>query len=155
MVTMKVHVPIEIVDEILDCLPLKSLVRFKCASKLWSSLINPIIYRRLHEETERRTRKVLEAIRSIEALYNESKELVSVDDLRASRDRIMAKLDEMAGIADFNGDVDRCLSTLPGVGGTLRRLRACVETLDRAEFSRPIDALIDAAVALQEEAGVA
>ncbi|ONK73829.1 uncharacterized protein A4U43_C03F10 [Asparagus officinalis] len=159
-----VHIPTEITQEILGRLPLKSLARFKCVSSLWSSLIQPIISRRLRDETGRslwssliqpiisrrlrdetgrRMRKFVEARRSIEAICDESDEWDSmeVDHLRACGARMRAEVDEILSVVCAEDDFARCL-------GTASQLRDGAAVFVRG--AEGFYASVEAAVAMRE-----
>ncbi|ONK63568.1 uncharacterized protein A4U43_C07F16600 [Asparagus officinalis] len=105
------HIPMDIAREILDRLPLKSLARFKCVSKLWSSSISLVISQRLREEWHRKLSRFREIRRSLP--FNELKQL-----------RLEAKLDEMVSVLRFDDDdVSRCINCSPGLRDSVTGLR--------------------------------
>jgi len=69
----EMHVPVEIVKEILQHLPLKSLAQFMCVSKLWLITIKGIIHGRLREEMDRIIHKLEEIQGRVLGLSDEAK----------------------------------------------------------------------------------
>ncbi|ONK63571.1 uncharacterized protein A4U43_C07F16630 [Asparagus officinalis] len=142
------HIPVEIVNEVLNRLPLETLARFKCVSSLWSSLITPIINRRLLEEFDRRKRRYKTAWGGLMAVFDELKELVDVEELRSRRVRYEIKMDEMLSILVFDDDMGRYLNGFPWYRDVVSELYQGV-----GELCGEIDALVDAAEAMRGEDG--
>ncbi|ONK63601.1 uncharacterized protein A4U43_C07F16940 [Asparagus officinalis] len=145
------QIPVEIVQEILDRLPLKSLARFRCVSELWYDLIDPIMDRLLHEDILRRLQRVKEAQRSIKALYSEQKEEEGVDDFLACRAQVKAKMDEMLSLLDVRDcdyDMNRYINGLPGARDFVGKLREDLAG-DNDESLREMDAWINVAFVFQ------
>nr|XP_004246931.1 putative F-box protein At3g16210 [Solanum lycopersicum] len=65
-VPTKIHLQDEIMMDILRRLPVQSLVRFKCVSKLWKSLMNDPYFKRTHYIHNRDNQKVLFAERLLD-----------------------------------------------------------------------------------------
>ncbi|ONK73832.1 uncharacterized protein A4U43_C03F40 [Asparagus officinalis] len=138
------HIPVEIVKEILDRLPLETLDRFKCVSKLWYSLINPIIDQRLLEDFDPRLLQLNSARQRLKALSDELKGLVNVnaEELRLSRVEIKAMLDEMLSFWSIDGDVGRGLQSLPRFRESVSGFRDNLAA-DADEMLCAMDALIE------------
>jgi len=107
------HVPSEIAGEILKHLPVKSLARFKCVSKLWIPLITAIIDVQLGEEIDQFRRRLEEINVNVLRLCDEAQKqvLLNIGNARevllACRDRVEVELDDVLALMAFRGDIHR------------------------------------------------
>ena len=97
-------VPSEIAGEILKHLPIKSLARFKCVSKLCIPLITAIIHGRLGEEMD-------QLLRRLEEIQGNVLRLLNIGDacevLMVCRDRVEVQLDGVLTLVAFRDDFHR------------------------------------------------
>ena len=155
---LSVEIPVNIVEEILGRLPPKSLGRFMCASKLWSSLIKETIGRRLLEEMRRRLRRLREIRPSISRLYDEMEVLLGdadTDGLRELRGRLGRKLDEMRSLTacldDIIGWCQEEEAVADGLRDAVREMRRYVRKMRRFNWLLDVvDVLVDMADDTQE-----
>ncbi|ONK60099.1 uncharacterized protein A4U43_C08F14170 [Asparagus officinalis] len=133
----QLSLPLDVMKEILNRLPLKSLARFVGTSKLWFCLINTIICGRLLEEMDRRMLKLKEAQRNIKPLWAESNQRDGVIPVKAK---------------EFDDDICRCLNSMQRIHDHVSELRDLAEDWVRRDenFLHDMDALIDTTAALKQ-----